>query len=251
MNVRLRTTPLGIAIFLLVIILARQSYGQQSVKTQSGSVLATTGETSVKPGINKNFIDPNLDVDAYVKKFEIESREVFMNRAEILEACEIQTGDTVADIGAGTGLFTRLFAKEVGDDGWVYAVDIATRFVQHINREAIKADLRNITGVLCAENSINLPPRSVDVVFVCDTYHHFEFPKSTLASIHRALKNDGHLILIDFERIEGKSREWLMGHVRAGKDTFRVEVQDAGFTLVEEKMVKGLKENYFLKFRKN
>ena len=144
-----------------------------------------------------------------------------------------------------------MFATAVGIDGWVYAVDIAPKFIEHINREAIKAELKNITGVLCAENSINLPTNSVDVVFVCDTYHHFEFPKSTLASINRALKQDGQLILIDFERIEGESREWLLGHVRAGKDVFRAEVQDAGFTLVQEKMIDGLKENYFLKFRKN
>lgn len=209
------------------------------------------GETSVKPGVNENFIDPNLDVDAFIKRFEIESREVFVSRERILAACEIEKGDNVADVGAGTGLFTRMFSLQVGNQGWVYAVDIAPRFVEHINREATKHKLENITGVLCAENSVNLPPDSVDVVFVCDTYHHFEYPKSTLASIHRALKKDGHLIVIDFDRIEGKSRDWLMGHVRAGKEVFRAEIQDAGFTLVEEKIMVGFEENYFLKFRKN
>lgn len=209
------------------------------------------GEASVKPGVNKSFIDPNLDVDAYVKRFEIESREVFLNRERILAACEIEKGDTVADVGAGTGLFTRMFSLEVGNEGWVYAIDIAPRFIEHINGEATKHKLENITGVLCAENSVNLPPNSADVVFVCDTYHHFEYPKSTLASIKRALKKDGHLIVIDFERIEGKSREWLMGHVRAGKEVFRGEVQEAGFTLVEEKKIDGFQENYFLKFSKN
>ncbi len=208
-------------------------------------------EASVKPGINKNFVDPNLDVDSYVEQFEIESREVFVKRERILAACEIEKGDTVADIGAGTGLFTRMFSVEVGSEGWVYAVDIAPRFIEHINGEAAKHKLNNITGVLCAENSINLPPNSADVIFVCDTYHHFEYPKSTLASIKRALKKDGHLILIDFERIEGESREWLMGHVRAGKEVFRAEVEDAGFKLIEEKKINGFEENYFLKFGMN
>ncbi len=208
-------------------------------------------EASVKPGINDKFIDPDLDVDAFVKRFEIESREVFVSRERILAACGIVRGDTVADVGAGTGLFTRMFSTAVGDEGWVYAVDIAPRFIKHINSEASKHKLNNITGVLCAENGINLPPNSADVVFVCDTYHHFEYPKSTLASIKRALKQDGHLILIDFERIEGKSRDWLLGHVRAGKEVFRAEVLDAGFTLVEEIEIDGFEENYFLKFRKN
>lgn len=208
------------------------------------------GETSVRPGVNKDFVDPNLDVDSFIKRFEIESREVFVNRERILVACEIEKGDVVADVGAGTGLFTRMFSLEVGNEGWVYAVDIAPRFLEHINAEAKKHDLTNITGVLCAENSVNLPRNSSDVVFVCDTYHHFEYPKSTLASIHRALKADGHLIVVDFDRIEGKSSAWLMSHVRAGKETFLAEIEGAGFTLVEEKKIDGLEENYFLKFHK-
>ncbi len=207
-------------------------------------------EPSVKPGINKNFIDPDMSVEDYVKRFEIESREVYLARESILSELAIAPGSSIADVGAGTGLFSRLFAKSVGDAGWVYAVDISPRFIEHINRQANAMDLNNITGVLCAENSINLPPKSVDVVFVCDTYHHFEYPKSTLASIYRALKPGGEFVVIDFERIPGKSREWLLGHVRAGKEVFRSEIMDAGFVLDQEVAIEGFKENYFLRFRK-
>ena len=66
-----------------------------------------------------------------------------------------------------------------------------------------------------------------------------------------ALRPSGRLILIDFERIEGKTRPWLLDHVRAGKETFRAEIQDAGFSLSEEKTLDGFEENYFLVFRKN
>ena len=206
-------------------------------------------EKSVKPGINKKFIDPELDVDAYIKKFEIESREVYLQRDAIVTACGIEPGDTVADVGAGTGLFSRLFSKAVGKDGWVYSVDISPRFLEHINAELAKNNIDNSTCVLCAENSVNLPPNSVDVFFICDTYHHFEYPKSTLTSIKKALKPDGHLILIDFERIAGKTRKWTMNHVRGGKEVFRGEIQNAGFKLVDDKWIKGFKENYFLKFK--
>lgn len=209
-----------------------------------------TGEASVKPGINQAFLDPNLDVDAFVKRFEIESREIFTCREQILAACQIKKGDTIADVGAGTGLFTKMFSVEAGENGWVYAVDIAPRFIEHINDECVKLDLNNVTGVVCAQNSINLPPKSVDVVFVCDTYHHFEYPQSSLASIHRALKDGGRLIVIDFDRIPGQSREWLLGHVRAGRDVFRSEIEAAGFKLSEEKKISGFKENYFFTFSK-
>ena len=216
----------------------------------SALVVAQDEEQSVKPGINKQFKDTNLNVDQFVQRFELESREVYSARDAIVAGCEIKPGDYVADVGAGTGLFSRLFSKSVGPKGWVYSVDIAPRFLEHITRTAIENKLTNITGVLCDERDIRLPPASVDVVFVCDTYHHFEFPKSTLASIQRALKPGGRLVVIDFERIEGKTRPWLMGHVRAGKEVFRAEIQDAGFALMEEKKLAGFKENYFLVFRK-
>jgi len=145
----------------------------------------------------------------------------------------------------------RLFSNAVGDQGNVFAVDISARFIEHINKESTSKKINNITGVLCAENSVNLPRDSVDLVFICDTYHHFEYPKSTLASIHRALKDDGHMVVIDFERIEGKTKKWTMGHVRAGKEVFQAEIENAGFTLVAQDEVEGLQENYFLKFRKN
>lgn len=221
-----------------------------SLSTES-TIEQPPAEQSVKPGINDKFIDPELNVDSFVKRFEMESREVYLLRDKILAACEIEPGDTVADVGAGTGLFSRMFSQSVGETGWVYSVDISARFLEHINREATKNKIQNITGVLCAENSINLPPKSVDVIFICDTYHHFEYPKSTLASIKKALKPDGHLIVIDFERIPGKTRKWTMGHVRAGKEVFRGEIQTAGFKLVDDKWIKGFKENYFLKFKHN
>ena len=207
-------------------------------------------ERSVRPGINKGYKDPDLDVDKMVARFELESREIYLAREKIVAACEIKPGNIVADVGAGTGFFSRMFSDSVGEDGWVYAVDIAPRMVGHIVKEANKSGKKNITGVVCAENSVNLKPSSVDVVFVCDTYHHFEYPKSTMASIHKALRPGGRLVVIDFNRIEGKSREWLLNHVRAGKEVFRAEIQDAGFDFREEKPIQGFNENYFLVFKK-
>src|SRR5260370_18402043 len=87
---------------------------------------ARAQEKSIRPGINKPFENP--DVKEFLGKFEVESREVFAKRHEIVAACKLKTGMAVADIGAGTGLFTRLFAREVGASGKVFAVDIASRF---------------------------------------------------------------------------------------------------------------------------
>src|SRR5262249_46208349 len=106
----------------------------------------------------------------------------------------------------------------------------------------------NVVGVVCKQDSVELPPASIDLAFICDTYHHFEFPYRTLASLHKALRPGGEVVLIDFHRVEGKSSAWVLGHVRAGQEVFTREVVSAGFRAVGEE--KFLKENYFVRFRK-
>ena len=90
-----------------------------------------------------------------------------------MAACELRAGLDVADVGAGTGLFTRLFAPQVAP-GKVYAVDIAKKFIEHIEKTCREQNLTNVTGIVCSDDSTGLAADSVDLVFICDTYHHFE-----------------------------------------------------------------------------
>ncbi len=204
-------------------------------------------EKSVKPGINDSFRDP--DPKEFLGRFEVESREVFARRKEIVAACQIQPGQTVADIGAGTGLFTRLFSEAVGKDGRVIAVDISQKFLDHIQKTSREAGQRNVETLLCTADSTELPAESVDVAFICDTYHHFEFPLKTMTSLHRALKPGGRVILVDFRRVPGTSTDWVLNHVRAGQEVFESEMVQSGFRKTRE-VTDVLKENYFTEFTK-
>lgn len=206
-------------------------------------------ELSVKPGINGKFLDPALKVEEWTEKFETESREIFHEREKIVASVGLKPGMKVADIGAGTGLFTLPFANSVGAEGKVYAVEIVPKFLTHIRARAQKANAANVETILCTVRSVELPENSIDLAFICDVYHHFEFPQASLASLHKALKPGGELILIDFKRIPGESSDFVMSHVRAGQEVFESEVTAAGFEKIAE--VKGvLKENYFVRFRK-
>src|SRR5262249_4397950 len=69
-------------------------------------------------------------------------------------------------------------------------------------------------------------------------------------TIHKALKKDGQLIVVDFIRIKGKSSDWILNHVRAGQDVVEKEITSAGFVKVNEEKKLGLKENYFVRFKK-
>ena len=210
---------------------------------------STPEDASVKPGINTNFLDPDLDVDSYVKRFETESREVFAKRSAIARACGLKPGMAIADVGAGTGVFVDFFAKDVTPAGRVYAVELAPNFAERLRQRAATRKQSQVEVVLCTERDVSLSEGSVDVVFTCDTYHHFEYPQATLASIQRALRPGGTFVIVDFERIPGKSREWLLNHVRCGKEQVIREVTEAGFEVVEEVPL-GFEENYFLRFRR-
>ena len=181
------------------------------------------GEASVDPGVNDAYRNP--DVATWVERFEREGREIFDLRQEIVAACGIRPGSRVADIGAGTGLFVPLFSEAVGPAGIVYAVDIVPEFIEHMRTNAARRGLVNVRAILCTERSVELEPASIDLAFLCDAYHHFEYPRSTMSSIHRALPVGGELVLIDFERIPGDSSAWVIDHVRAGKERVRSEIE--------------------------
>lgn len=211
--------------------------------------LAFSQEQSVKPGINDKFLDPKLKVDEWTQKFETESREIFHQRERILATLGLKPGMRLADIGAGTGLFTIPFAKAVSAEGRVFAVEIAKNFLDHIKTRADQEKLANVEPVLGTARSVELPQASIDLAFICDVYHHFEYPQDSLKSLATALRPGGVIVLIDFIRIPGKSSDFVMGHVRAGQETFESEIIAAGFEKVSEE--KGiLSENYFVKFRK-
>jgi ubiquinone/menaquinone biosynthesis C-methylase UbiE len=202
----------------------------------------------VRPGINDAYRDP--DVGDWVDRLEAEDRVIYEYRHAIVAALGIDPGMEVADVGAGTGFITRLIARAVGPDGKVYAVDVVPEFLEHIEEKAKGEGLTNIVTVLGDQKSAKLAAGTVDLVLVCDTYHHFEFPRATLASLHEALRDDGRLVVVDFERVEGVSDDFAIEHVRAGKGTVTDEIKNGGFDLVREVPLMEGEGQYFLVFEK-
>jgi ubiquinone/menaquinone biosynthesis C-methylase UbiE len=202
----------------------------------------------VDPQINAQFQKAN--VKEFIKRFESEDREVFVKRHEITRTLELKPGMAVADVGAGTGLFTRLIADGVGARGRVFAVDVSKAFLNYIAREAKIRGQTQVETILGTQDSINLPSGSVDLVFLCDVYHHLEKHEMILASIHRALKLQGVLLVVEFDRVEGRSSDFVLKHVRAGQQEIRREIEEAGFQPVALAEAPRLKENFIAKFRK-
>ena len=179
--------------------------------------------------------------------FESPGRALFDKRFEVVALLGLKPGMNVADIGAGSGLFTRLIAERIAPTGTAYGVEISKGLVDHIAKTASEKGLRNVTAVLGTSESPRLADRSVDIVFVADSYHHFERPGAMLAGITRALRPGGVFWLIDWERVEGVSHPFILDMVRAGKSTFVEEITGAGFELVRE--VRLFDDEYVLQFK--
>jgi ubiquinone/menaquinone biosynthesis C-methylase UbiE len=202
-------------------------------------------QEGAKPEINRPYV-VDTDVARWNKSFENERREVYIKRTEIVAAAGAKPGMTVADIGAGTGLFTLLFADAVKPGGSVVAVDISPAFVEYIQETAKKRRMRNVTAIVGNGTEVGLPDESVDLVYLSDVYHHFEQPAETLASIRKALKPGGRMVVIDYERIPGVTPRARIDHVRLDKAAAIREIGAAGFKLLEDKKL--MRENYFVVF---
>ncbi len=253
MSARLRWLPLALLAWACSQSAAQTETSAQPRTIDETSAKTTGGappEASVRPGINDRFVSEALDVDAFTEIFEGESREIYRARREIVAGLGLEPGMAVADVGAGTGLFLASFDAAVEAEGRVYAVDIAPNFLAHLRERAKREELPTVAVIEATERSVELPPASVDLAFVCDTYHHFEYPRSSLASLREAIRPGGTLVVIDFERLPGRTRPWVLDHVRAGKDVVTREIEAAGFRLEEEIEITGLAENYMLRFRR-
>lgn len=214
----------------------------------SSAMLAVAQQSAITPTakeLNKSF---DADASQWTERFEHEGRAIYDKRSEILDAMGLKPGMDVADIGAGSGLISRLIAQRVAPSGTVYAVDISKNMIDHITKTAQDEKIANIKAVLGDPRSPKLAPNSVDVVCIIDSYHHFEYPKEMLAEISKALRPDGMLMLVDFKRIDGVSRDYILKMVRAGEGTFTDEFLNAGFDLVERRDDM-FPDNYLLKFK--
>ena len=116
----------------------------------------------------------------------------------VVAALELKEGMTVADIGAGTGYYSRRIAQRVGRSGTVYAVDIQSEMLKRLEREMTRHGLSNVKPLLSAPTDLRLRPGSLDLAVMVDVYHELEYPYETLAAIVHALKPEGRVAFVEF-----------------------------------------------------
>jgi SAM-dependent methyltransferase len=198
--------------------------------------------------MNQRWAAPDVDVGAWVARFEAPERDVIANRDAIVAALQLAPGQTVADVGAGTGAYLKALSEAVGAEGLVIAIDIAPAFVAHMAARARAEGLANVTARLGAADNPMLGDGSVDVILSVNTFHHFEAPEAMLKAMHRALKPSGQMAMVDFDRDATGATDHQRkmapldkaGHIRL--------IEAHGFRLVEDVAIPGLRQNFMLRF---
>ena len=184
------------------------------------------------------------DSKAYISMLENPEREAEQKPDEVIKALGIQPGETIADIGAGSGYFAFRFSRHVGESGRVYAVDVSSDMILFMNRRIRDLKLKNVVTVLSAPDDPLLMDNSVDRFFICNTWHHIENRSQYLALMKKMLRPGGQIIDIDYHKKElpvGPPLEMKI----AREDVVRL-MESYGFKLAQEHHF--LPYQYFLVF---
>ena len=169
------------------------------------------------------------DAARWAKEFDDPSRDAWQMPGRVIEALALTAGQSVADIGAGTGYFSSRLAR-AATAPTVYAVDIEPSMVAHLEDRAAKEGLRNLIAVQARPDTPNLPA-PVDTVLVVDTYHHIPSRVEYFRALRSSLKPGGQLAIIDFRKdvAAGPPVEF-----RFTPDEITAELGQAGFVLAAQ-----------------
>jgi ubiquinone/menaquinone biosynthesis C-methylase UbiE len=152
----------------------------------------------------------------------------------VLSRLNLKPGMVVADIGAGSGLFSRPLAKAVAPSGKVYAVDIQQDLLDYINKRAKEESIKNIQTVLGEFNDPKLPTRNVDLAFINDVLHHIENRAAYLKALGTYIKPGGRIAIIEMDKNDPNTPHKNQPELLVSREQITQWTSDAGFKLVQE-----------------
>lgn len=161
-----------------------------------------------------------------------------------LDAIGIAPGLTIADVGCGTGYFTRRMAKRTGASGKVYGVDIQPPMIEALKRNMQKEGIANVEAVLSRENDPMLPAGAIDLILMVDVYHEFANPQVMLRKMREALKANGRMVLLEYRKEDPKVP--IRFEHKMTVEEAKAEIEAEGFRL--DKVISTLPRQHILIF---
>lgn len=176
----------------------------------------------------------SMSLDQYIARLEDPQRDAWQKPDEVLKILNLQEGQVIADIGSGSGYFTLRFARALAPQkGRVIALDVDEGMVAHLRQRLAQEELKNVTVVHVPSHDPLLIDQSIDVAFICDTYHHLEDRDIYMKKVRKGLKPNGRVVIIDFY----KDKDIPVGppaSMRLSEETVQKELQEAGLHVTEK-----------------
>jgi ubiquinone/menaquinone biosynthesis C-methylase UbiE len=219
-------------------------------------VLALPGSSAAEPPAPRDEPPHHSDDDATVEhgfenpeqwseRWDTAERDAWQEPEAVVAFLGLEGGETVADIGAGTGYFTVRLARAVGESGRVLAVDIAPEMLEFVEERARKEGLPQVETVLADADDPRLPDGRVDLILTVNTWHHINDRLDYLERLGRDLAPGGRLVIVDYR--EGELPVGPpVGH-KISRDDLVSELERGGFELEDE--LQSLEHQYVLAFR--
>lgn len=184
------------------------------------------------------------DPAGLAQRWDSAERDAWQNPEVVMRMLGLERGDVIADLGCGTGYFTRRLSGMVGPEGLVYAVDIEQAMLDHVLQRDDIVFPGNVVAVLATPDDPKLPDGKLDLIFTGNTWHHIDKRRAYLRKLEKALKPYGRLVIVDWD--EGELPEGPPPGHKVPRDEVVRELQRGGWTLTSEGV--GLPYQYFLIF---
>jgi ubiquinone/menaquinone biosynthesis C-methylase UbiE len=186
--------------------------------------------------------------NGYIWMLERDEREEFQKKDEIMEALALRPGETVADIGAGSGYFTIPVAKAVGPKGKVLAIDISQHMLDYIERRIKAEQLGNVELRKVERDDPQLPDGGVDLILMVDTIHYTLEPEARTSyakKLRAGLAPGGRVVIIDYIPKPWEERPWgPPPQQHLSRETLNEDMARGGLKVLKE--YDFLPEQYFV-----
>ena len=185
-----------------------------------------------EPGVYKGRRIANVMSYAGAPWLERSDREDEEAPTKLIAKLAVKPGQNIADVGCGTGYYSRRLAPMVAPGGKVYGVDIQPEMLRMLEAAAKQDGITNIVSVLSTPEDPKLPAGAIDWILLVDVYHELQNPEPMLLKMREALSPTGRVALVEF-RLEGDSAAHIRTEHRMSVEQVRKEWEPAGFELVE------------------
>ena len=187
------------------------------------------------------------DIKQYLEHLDSTERDRYQKPSEVIDALKLKPGMAIADLGSGSGYFTRRFIEAVTETGMVYAVDVEPEMLAYAKESVIHMHTAYTAEFILAQpDNPKLPFASVDLLFVCNTIHHLENRSKYFSDLKSSLKPEARIAIIDFYPDDRSGDLGFPKHHLVARDIIVQEMTAAGYQLAREHSF--LQKQYFLEF---